>query len=81
MLIDKPVHLLTVKQTMNVTCFWGGKSCAKWTNQLIEEPFCDDPMIGHIKGGMFCTGIFEKENVQWIQLNTPLIRTNSRKMW
>jgi hypothetical protein len=61
---------------MNLTCFWGGKSCAKWTNQIVEQPFCNDPMIGHL-GGKFCAD----NGLQWIALTTPLIRTNRRKIW
>merc|ERR1712223_2112967 len=35
-----------VQSTINVTCFWGGKTCAKWTNQLVKQQGCDDPKLG-----------------------------------
>ena len=69
------------RQARNVTCYWGGKSCSKWTNRIIEQPFCDDPGIGHISQ-KFCMGDSGENPIRWT--TQPLHGTDlthDREFW
>ena len=83
--------MILVQSTINVTCFWGGKTCAKWTNQLVKQQGCDDPELGSIRAGehsdstaQFCR--YDMPNMAWILLGerygkTKLITRERRKIW
>ena len=80
--------LFLVRSTANLKCYWGGKTCAKWTNHIIEQQSCDDPELGYLdldkSTDRFCDNDLQ---LDWVELggrrigNTKLIMRTKRRIW
>ena len=80
--------IILVPSTSNITCFWGGKICAKWTNQIVTKQGCDDPELGHLRKDDFYNLKFcVPRKFSWFKLGsrnigyTKLIATEKRQIW
>ena len=81
-------NLFLVRSTANLKCYWGGKTCAKWTNHIIEQQSCDDPELGYLdldkSTDRFCDNDLQ---LDWVELggrrigNTKLIMRTKRRIW
>lgn len=80
----------SVRSSLNLKCYWGGKACAKWTNRIIQQSSCDDPELGHLdldrSTDRFCDNDMQTQ-LDWILLgnrrigNTKLITRTNRRIW
>ena len=80
------IKCFSVRSTLNLKCYWGGKTCAKWTNRIIQQSSCDDPELGYLDLGgstdRFCDNDMQTQ-LDWIELGNRRIgfTRTSRKIW